>query len=123
VSAPAPRSAAGRTRCPRCEQRFTDTPDRPTTLIEGTEPSPARPGYSAGRADQRHAVEIRWHVDCLADFEAANAALRAQVERDRLAAVATIAAGLEPAARDAALAALPEADRATVLDLIAKAPS
>lgn len=118
---PAPSTAAGRTRCPGCEARFTTAPNRPTTLIEGSEPSPARPGYRAGRADQRHSVAIRWHSDCLAEHEERNAVLRAQVARDRLAAIAAIVAGLAPADRDAALTSLSEADRTVVLGLVDEA--
>lgn len=95
----APSGAAGRTRCPGCDRRFTDDPERATTTIAGTEPTSARPGYRAGRADGRVAVDIRWHVDCLAAFRAQNDAYRRQClldSRDMVETIAT-AAGLDVA--------------------------
>lgn len=79
----------GRTRCPWCEQRFT-ADARPTTTIEVNEPTPARPGYAAGRAGGTVRVHKRWHVECLAMFRKQNEEHRAKVERERLETIERI---------------------------------
>lgn len=101
MSATRRQPATGYTRCPGCERRFSDEPARATTTIPGNIPAPSRTrGYAAGRAGQTIAVDLRWHVDCLGEHEARNAAYRAEVVADRRAAVESIArdAGLDVAA-------------------------
>lgn len=107
MTRPAPSTAAGSTRCPWCDQRFADDPARVTTTIVGREPTPGRPGYKAGRAGGAYEVDVRWHADCLVDFQAANDRHRAQVRDDRREQVRALAAG---AGMDVA-AALAEFDR------------
>lgn len=95
-----PTRAAGSTRCPGCDKRFTDDP-RPTTTVPGTERGGGRPGYSAyGPHGHDRPVDIRWHAECLTDFQAQNAAYREQTRLDRRNLVEQIATagGLDVAA-------------------------
>jgi len=90
---PPPSNAHGRTRCPGCSKRFTDTPDMPTTEIEGSVENRGHVS-SAGfyhHGIGRHAVTITWHTEHLDDFRRSNAALREQARQDSREMIRTLA--------------------------------
>lgn len=78
-----PTGAMGTTRCPGCEKRFIDTPTLTAVDIDGMVYTRGRPGYKHGNAGRPVPGRITWHQECLAEFEAQNERLRAEVERDR----------------------------------------
>lgn len=99
MSAPLTTAKLGSTRCVGCERLFTATPDMPVTETEAQVENQGRID-SIGQRHRgigTHVVTRRWHTACLEEFEAGNAAYRAQVEADRDEMVRSIceAAGLD----------------------------
>lgn len=89
---PLTRAATGSTICPGCNRRFDKAPGALVETVATVE--------NRGRVDsvgQRHRgigtheVTRLWHAACLEEFEAQNAAYRAQVEADREAMARTVA--------------------------------
>jgi hypothetical protein len=88
MAAPLTSQRLGSTACPGCERSLAG---QPTTEVEGAEPVRNRyGGFSDGRTRR---TTRRWHTACLEEHEAANAAYRRQVVRDRAEVVRTIAEG------------------------------
>lgn len=82
----------GSTRCVGCEKLFAKTPDMPVVDTVANIPNTGRVDSTGSRhrGIGTHEVTRRWHESCLTDFEARNAAYRAQVEDDRWNMIRTL---------------------------------
>lgn len=85
MTAPLTSKKHGSTRCVECGRTFASTPDMPVVEIESTDYAGGRIGVYLPRRPVQ--VRRRWHVDCLARFEARNEAYRDQVHADNAAIV------------------------------------